>query len=364
MAKFCFKCGTPLDPVSGLCPNCSPQQHRNIQKKSPIFPTIAIIVVIILFLAAIAAGALYALNYFDIVDVPFPESLTHQTSEESAPEEHEPIKPDWFDAEEDDDFTTPPEPTPETIPETAPEADPADAAYREVVAICKDMEQAEAYKDMLPYLEQCSTENPDDSRYAQLLEHYRQKFVTHIVTNATEYVQEGDYKKAGLLIQNAQQIYNCTTFQELLTEYCKQLVAPLSSMPLLEDSNHPDTTEDVYPGTWMDVHGEKHFDSIRFWVINKRNYSNTEYAVYSIGSQYEVLYGNVVCASGSDSNSWAWIEIYLDGTLAYTSSLVSDTSQAESFFLNVSGVQEVMIKCCTDSPNFNYCLVDAILSEI
>lgn len=71
MAKFCGECGTPLDPETGLCPNCNgdcnSQFPRQIKTDNPRKPRCLLIVIVLL---AVILGAVYGLNHFGVIRLP------------------------------------------------------------------------------------------------------------------------------------------------------------------------------------------------------------------------------------------------------------------------------------------------------
>ena len=65
MKYFCGKCGSPLDPETGLCPKCDSRQSSKGSSKR----TFIVILSIILILAA-ALAAVYGCSHFDIIQLP------------------------------------------------------------------------------------------------------------------------------------------------------------------------------------------------------------------------------------------------------------------------------------------------------
>ncbi len=138
---------------------------------------------------------------------------------------------------------------------------------------------------------------------------------------------------------------------------------PLAWCTMVENSNKIGSNSDVAVGTWTDVTNTQHPDSLKFWVVEKKGWSNTEHAVLQLGGQYETMVGSVVMANVSKANSYASIRIYLDGTLAYESGNVRNDMGAVSFTLDVTGVTQVRVVCTTTCPNSSHCILDAGLSK-
>lgn len=139
---------------------------------------------------------------------------------------------------------------------------------------------------------------------------------------------------------------------------------PLSDCIVIEDSNEEGKDTDAAAGSWKDWWGNIHTRSVRFWVANKRYYSNTEYIVYDIGGQYETLSCQAVAEEGSEPDAEMVIRIYLDGWRAWESPTIFYGSGAEGVTLDVRGVQQVYVECTTDSDCFGYCILDAELTGI
>lgn len=344
--KFCRTCGTRLDAASGQCPNCQGGRKKDTSENKGL-KTLLIVILCLILLVALVGGVIIALDYLKL-DVDDSTGWTEKPEEE----------PGWTALPGKPEKTEAAQPT---VPETE---DPAEAAFREVVDFCTEHEAQENYLDIVLYLKNLTESTPEDPHYQELLSLYEEALREQTLMVAEIYIEEGQFKQAALYIEDIQRVYDCDDFYQYL-EICKvNLSMPLSWCTVVEDTNHSNTSSDVCPGDWEDVYGYEHEDSVRYWVIEKAGYQNTEYAVYQLDKEYRTLSGEIATEVKSEAGSDAVIMIYLDGVLAYTSPTVSAASGAVSFELDVTGVSEIKVLCTTGSPSFNYCIVDAMLYEI
>ena len=71
MAKFCGKCGTKLDEITGLCPNCNAEKIERLNKKKKKRTgkfLLRLFVVIFVFLGLIV-GSIAFLQLKGIIDI-------------------------------------------------------------------------------------------------------------------------------------------------------------------------------------------------------------------------------------------------------------------------------------------------------
>ncbi len=55
MAKFCGRCGSPLNESTGLCPNCNPTKAKKKNKKKLLFTILAVVLLVAVVLGVIAS---------------------------------------------------------------------------------------------------------------------------------------------------------------------------------------------------------------------------------------------------------------------------------------------------------------------
>lgn len=365
MAKFCGKCGTRLNEATGLCPNCDIGNAGNKRKKQrgcsgkslgqKMKQFILRFIMWLLIMMILTIGAVSLLVYFELIDIPVESEIMTELGIGKTKDQVDMPLPDSGDISFE---------TSHNVETTLSMEDPAEVAYLEAQAYCADLEKQGEYISILRYLDSLMNQGNEDIRYSDLRSYYEKKLVENVLETVEAYVESGQYKSAAIAIMDAQEVYACNEFEELLKDCRKHLSIPLASCRKVEDSNPAGKTKDVGIGYWKDVFGTTHADSARFWVVEKSGWQNTEYIVYELNGSYTTLAGEIVSGSSSDAGSYATILIYLDDVLTYTSPEITLTTQPVQFEIDVSGVKQIRVVCTTDSSAFNYCIVDAVLSEI
>lgn len=132
----------------------------------------------------------------------------------------------------------------------------------------------------------------------------------------------------------------------------------LSSMKVVDHSNSSPNGNDIAIGDWQDPAGAVYWGAMKFWVRNHPGWSNTEYIEYSLDGNYSTLSGTLVSAAESDPDSYMWIEIYLDGQLAHTTSPIG-LYDYMTYVLDIQGVKNIGIACVTSSDADGCCVVTA-----
>ena len=129
---------------------------------------------------------------------------------------------------------------------------------------------------------------------------------------------------------------------------------------VLGDSNGQ-SSKDICAGDWWDTYGNLYEDALRFWVADFGNWNEEEYIQYDLGGQFAQLELTIAPEENSESNTRGKILIYCGTELLYESDWVTDTTQPVYASVDVRGCQEIKIVCRTDSNDFHYCIVDAML---
>ena len=84
MSKFCGKCGSKLDEITGLCPQCDKetiiQKEINKNRKKAKHKSIIRISIIVVAVVFVAAIAFFSLDYFDVIPTQISESLGIKSS--------------------------------------------------------------------------------------------------------------------------------------------------------------------------------------------------------------------------------------------------------------------------------------------
>lgn len=118
--------------------------------------------------------------------------------------------------------------------------------------------------------------------------------------------------------------------------------------------------EDVCVGTFKDTSGHSHKNALKFWLVDKANWSNTESITIDV-SDISKLSGESVlgelktgrCEAGAS----AVAKFYLDGSLVYITDRI-EGSYSEPFILDVSSGERLTIEVSTSANVFTECLVD------
>ena len=137
------------------------------------------------------------------------------------------------------------------------------------------------------------------------------------------------------------------------------LGTPLINCTVIDDSNSSKGT-DIITGTQTDEAGVEYEDAATFWVNAGSGYVNEEHIVYKLSGTYDELNGLIALAEKSAPGAAVRFYIYGDNELLYTSEYISGTESRE-VKINVSGVQELCIKCETDETCHGYGILAAML---
>lgn len=108
--------------------------------------------------------------------------------------------------------------------------------------------------------------------------------------------------------------------------------------------------EDITIGNWMTKNGNTFENSIRFWVMNRPKYSDTEWIEYNLDAKYQTLEFNTdildISKSGDDSISFV---VEVDGRKIPISSFVRDNIVSRT--IDVSGAKVLRIICTNSSAD-------------
>lgn len=146
---------------------------------------------------------------------------------------------------------------------------------------------------------------------------------------------------------------------------CDQFVSPaamgktLISMHVLEDTNSA-SGKDILVGEFSDPAGSKYWDAMKFWVIDRTGYNNTESITYALDKEYSTICGTIVSGAESDPAAKMQIEIYLDNRLIYTSQPVGYHDYV-TYTVDISGGSTVRIACTTDTNAHGHCVVTSMV---
>lgn len=153
-------------------------------------------------------------------------------------------------------------------------------------------------------------------------------------------------------------------------EYCdncgvtrgEALLMPFTWLPHISDTNSPGSDKDVTIGDWDDPNGIVREQTIRFWLVDREGYHNSESTVYELSSQYRTINASAFLTDGTEPGGSAYVRVWGDGVLLCQSETVTE-GNIIYFSADVTGVQELTVECVTDSSSFTYCVVDAHINK-
>ena len=137
---------------------------------------------------------------------------------------------------------------------------------------------------------------------------------------------------------------------------------PLTWAYHLSDTNPPDNNKDVTIGDWDAPDGTLHEQTIRFWLVDRAGYHNSESTTYALMGSYCTFSCTYFLTDGTEAGGEAGLRIYGDGVLLSEGPMVSGNSIL-TLTVDVSGVEELTVECFTNSSSFSYCVVDATVNR-
>lgn len=132
----------------------------------------------------------------------------------------------------------------------------------------------------------------------------------------------------------------------------------VTSLNKLRDTNDPSGNADVMVGTWKSIGGASYTNALKFWVVKRAGYSDTESIDYDLDGQYYNLTGRISVSDQSDPGANMNVNIYLDGNLAARYTNFSSTYSYD-FSFDISGAQTLRIECVGTTYAFGHCIVAA-----
>lgn len=135
--------------------------------------------------------------------------------------------------------------------------------------------------------------------------------------------------------------------------------ASLPELKLLSDTNAKDKKDDVKYGTFYQD-GEKWEDMVRFWVIDKSGYTNTESLEVYLANSYSTLVALAFAGDASDEETNMTLRFYGDGKLIYEMSEITLGAEESYAEIDVTDVEILKVECITEVNAFGYCLLQGI----
>ena len=140
------------------------------------------------------------------------------------------------------------------------------------------------------------------------------------------------------------------------------LLMPFTWLPHISDTNPPGSDKDVTIGDWDDPNGIVREQTIRFWLVDREGYHNSESTTYALDGQYTKFHCTGFLTDGTEPGGSAYIRVWGDGQILNQSMTIT-SGDIISYSVDVTGVQELTVECVTDSSSFTYCVVDAHINK-
>ena len=150
-------------------------------------------------------------------------------------------------------------------------------------------------------------------------------------------------------------------------DYCgttrgEALPMPFTWLPHLSDTNSPGSDKDVTIGDWDAPDGILHEHTIRFWLVDREGYHNSESTTYALDGQYTTFSCTGFLTDGTEPGGSAYIRVWGDGQILNQSMTIT-SGDIISYSVDVTGVKELTVECVTNSESFTYCVVDAHIQK-
>ena len=140
------------------------------------------------------------------------------------------------------------------------------------------------------------------------------------------------------------------------------LLMPFTWLPHISDTNPPGSDKDVTIGDWDDPNGIVREQTIRFWLVDREGYHNSESTTYALDGQYTKFHCTGFLTDGTEPGGSAYIRVWGDGQILNQSMTIT-SGDIISYSVDVTGVQELTVECFTNSSSFSYCVVDATVNR-
>ena len=135
--------------------------------------------------------------------------------------------------------------------------------------------------------------------------------------------------------------------------------AALTELKFISDTNAKNKKDDVKYGKFYHD-GREWEDMVRFWVIDKSGYTNSESLEVYLGNSYTTLVALAFAGEESDDDTDMTLRFYGDGELLEEINgivLGAEESYAE---IDVTDVEILKVECSTEVSAFGYCFLQGI----
>lgn len=125
----------------------------------------------------------------------------------------------------------------------------------------------------------------------------------------------------------------------------------LTDLTITRDSNAKNK-KDIQVGTWELTCGAADEEALRFWVLNKAGYHNTEYVEYRLNGEYALLRCWVGIEESSKPNTDISFTVYGDGKKLAT--IRPNDDYPVGCAINVEDISVLQISCTNKSSANGY----------
>ena len=137
----------------------------------------------------------------------------------------------------------------------------------------------------------------------------------------------------------------------------------VTQLRMIRDTNGSGKN-DVKVGNWTDMVGNEFRDALKFWVVKRSGYSDTESIDYALGGKYNHISGRISMSNASDRNAKAYVCIYADGRqIARFDEMSTEDNEDRPFSVDITGAKTLRIECVGTTKAFAHCIVAAYVYE-
>lgn len=138
-------------------------------------------------------------------------------------------------------------------------------------------------------------------------------------------------------------------------------IASLTDLRKLRDTNAHGKNKDVIIGDFREDSGKEIEDAVRFWVVDKSGYTNTESVDFYLANSYTTLSGLVFAGEQSENGANMTLRFYGDERLiGEITNITKDKEYCPE--IDVSDVEVLRVECSTQKSAHGYCFIQASVS--
>ena len=209
------------------------------------------------------------------------------------------------------------------------------------------------YTEAISLINTALEKNANDSELTALLNMTKNEYVTNVISQADALLEEYDYTGAGEIIDEALKVLPDNS----------DLAAKKETI----NSNKPtslDTLVMINSNRWewnngapKDPFENDYSDSVNYMIPNDG--AQTTYGEFRLYKKYGKLTGRIAPYTDIGENDEAYIQIYADEQLVYTSPMITRKTDAFRFNVDIKNAEYIKIVC--EKPNW---VCSLILSDL